>query len=291
MIWSWLRRHVLRELPAYCEGALSESERERVRGHLAKCARCRRLADEIGAGDSRARRLTPVSLPPQRAGAIRRALVESPAAEADSKSRRALPTTWKLAAAVAVLLGILWFALVRGPNVQVERASAPAAEFEELALALHAGLASGRARLEIETSSVSEVKTWLREHAGLSASLASSRPPEEQGRYLLRGATAVPGDGFTAAAISYSVGGEPVTLLTAREEDAPDSPRWGLLGKRVRYRLDSRTGSKTLTWTNSGQAYSLVSDLPQMGQEACLVCHTDPARRRTIESLGKSFPR
>jgi anti-sigma factor RsiW len=285
------RRHVSRDLPAYCEGALSESESEKIRGHLARCSRCRRRADEIAAGDSLAQRLTPVSLPSHRSVAIRRSLVEGPSAQAEGKPRGAFAMVWKLAAALAGVLGFLWFALARGPNVQVERASAAAAEFEELALAVHTGLASGRAHLEVEASSVPEVKRWLREHAGLSASLAASRPPEEKNRYLLRGATAVPGDGFTAAAIAYSVGGQPVTLLTAREEDAPDSPRWGLLGKRVRYRVDSRTGSKTLTWTNSGQAYALVSDLPQMGQQACLVCHTDPTRRRTIEALGTKFPR
>jgi hypothetical protein len=160
-----------------------------------------------------------------------------------------------------------------------------------VARALHAGLASGAARLQIETDSVPQVRRWLRERTGLSASLAASRPAAERERYLLRGAAAVPADGFTAAAISYSVDSHPVTLLTARAKEVPASPPWGLFGKKVRYRLDPRTGTKVLTWTNSGQAYALVSDLPQLGQQACLVCHTDPARRQVIQTLGKTFSR
>lgn len=288
------RKHVDRELPAYCEGALSEIESERVRKHLEQCGRCRRRAEETAAGVSLAGLLSPVSLPSDRAEAIRRSLVEGSGARGEAGREPAFSLAWRLAAlaaTVAATLGVIWYWRARGPDVQVEEASAPAAEFEELARALHSGLVSGNARLQIETDSVPQVRSWLRERTGLSASLAANRPAAERERYLLRGAAAVPANGFTAAAISYSVDSRPVTLLTARAKEVPASPHWGLFGKKVRYRLDPRTGTKVLTWTNSGQAYALVSDLPQLGQQACLVCHTDSARRRAIETLGNAFSR
>jgi hypothetical protein len=126
----------------------------------------------------------------------------------------------------------------------------------------------------------------------VSPSLATRRPAGEGHRYDLLGARAVQGEGFTAAAIAFRVDETPVTLLVAPGDRVPDAPRWSPLGKRVRWRVDSETGAKLLSWTNSGQAYTLVSELPGGGQQACLVCHTDPKRRALIASLdSKLAPR
>jgi hypothetical protein len=86
-------------------------------------------------------------------------------------------------------------------------------------------------------------------------------------------------------AVWYAVDGRPVTLTVARQQDVPDgTPAWTLAGKRVRAR---RMGAHNLlSWTNSGQSYVLVSDLPADGRRACFVCHTQAARRAVIERLA-----
>ena len=89
--------------------------------------------------------------------------------------------------------------------------------------------------------------------------------------------------------IAFRVDDKPVSLLVAPDARVPDAPRWSALGKRVRWQVDPETGAKLLSWTNSGQAYTLVSELPGGGQRACLVCHTDPRRRALIASLDSEL--
>jgi hypothetical protein len=86
--------------------------------------------------------------------------------------------------------------------------------------------------------------------------------------------------------VSYRVDGRPVTLAAAREADVPgETPAWTTASKRVRaYEV---AGHRVLSWANDGQAYVLVADLPGAGLRACLVCHTQPARRRVIDQLGR----
>ena len=57
-----------------------------------------------------------------------------------------------------------------------------------------------------------------------------------------------------------------------------------MAGKSVRSR--TADGHRLLSWTNSGQSYVLVADLPGDGRRACFVCHTQPARRRVIDRLA-----
>jgi hypothetical protein len=40
-----------------------------------------------------------------------------------------------------------------------------------------------------------------------------------------------------------------------------------------------------LTWGSDGQAYAMVSDLPDNGREGCFACHTDPRRRDLIRAM------
>ena len=90
------------------------------------------------------------------------------------------------------------------------------------------------------------------------------------------------------AAVVYAVDGVPVVLVTARQRDVPDAPRWSLGGKRVHHR--DVAGAHLLTWSNSGKAYALVSELPRLGRDACLLCHADPRRRELIRSLAAPSP-
>jgi hypothetical protein len=42
-----------------------------------------------------------------------------------------------------------------------------------------------------------------------------------------------------------------------------------------------------LSWTNSGQIYTLVTELPGLGLESCFICHTDADGRPLIRAIGR----
>jgi anti-sigma factor ChrR (cupin superfamily) len=284
------RRHVEPLLPRYAEGDLAPEEAQSVARHLDRCRRCREAEREVRAGLRLAARLEPAALPPERASAIRAALLAgAPAASATGAPAAAgrLPSRRWLAAAAAVVLvaGLGAWLRARPAHLRVVTSDASASRLEAAALALHERHRSDQLELDLRTRSVVEARRWSQAHVALDASLASQRPEEDGDRYELEGVRAVDLGGTTALAVAYRVDGRPVTLLTARAGDLPDhGPIWGFGGKTVRYRA-VRAGHKLLSWTNAGQAYTLVSDLPGYGQQACFVCHTNAARRQVITSM------
>lgn len=277
-----IRRHVDRYLAAYRDGALPEDLRRLVERHLARCRRCRERATEVEAGRRHASALGGVALPEEAEerilAALRRAAGESEEAAAPASPRHA----WRWAAAATVALGLAFLAVRAVPDVTVVAAGGPPIPLEALALEAKARFETGAQRPEEVTGSPAEVRDWL-EARGLSAALADRRTGRDRDAFELVGASDVSRPGMTAAAVSYRVDGHPVLLVAARQDEVAGAPRWGLLGKRVLYR--EHRGAKLLTWTNSGKAYTLVSDLPGLGQRACLLCHTDERRRRLVAEL------
>ncbi|MCI0352613.1 MAG: hypothetical protein L0Z53_24600, partial [Acidobacteriales bacterium] len=88
--------------------------------------------------------------------------------------------------------------------------------------------------------------------------------------------------GARAAVIGYQVDGRPVTLLTARVRDLHQELGEGFLSKAIIYRGGE---IKTFTWEASGQAYVMVSGLPHFGERGCILCHTQPERRKLIGNM------
>jgi hypothetical protein len=186
-----------------------------------------------------------------------------------------------------VILGLavgLW-RISRAPRLEAAPPNVPPSSMEQLALGLpQRGIASSPDALV--TGSASEARSWARTRTGLDVNLAAVRPPEDEGHFEIQGAQAVDYRGATALAVWYSVDGRRVTLATARAQDVPDHvAAWTLAAKSVRRRVVG--GSTLLSWTSSGQSYVLASDLPAPGLRACLVCHTQPARRRVIDRLAR----
>jgi hypothetical protein len=187
---------------------------------------------------------------------------------------------WLATAAAAACAGLLW--LSQRPSVAIELAPAAVGSLERIAIATHARVVGGEQPLALRTTSAGELRAWLGAR-GFSAALVSERPAEDGSRFQPVGVAPLGDAALPAAAVVYHVDGQPVVLVTARQADVPDAPEWTWHGKRVRYRRVGEGG--VLSWSNSGKAYALVSGLPHLGREACLLCHGDDARRRVIRSL------
>lgn len=275
--------HVEDRLAAYCDAALPDAEAREVRAHLERCARCRSAYGEIRDGHRAAGALGIVAMPKERAEAVRARLRE---AFVESRDERTGRWRWMGAAAALLLafgLGVVAALRYLAPG-PVLKETVAASSFEAAARGLHVALAGGREALDLVTDSPADARRFLRERAGVDASIAETRPVADGDRYRVVGVRLVRVGDAEAGAIVYEIDGHRVTLLVARDEDVPDAPRWSLAGKRVDVRRDDDpvTGLTTLTWRNSGNAYTLVSDLPDSGRESCFVCHTTDDRRRQI---------
>jgi putative zinc finger protein len=286
--------HVHDLLAPYCENALPEAEAREVKAHLETCAGCRAAHSDVERGLLWARALEPASLPEEAAARVRGALRAAPTGPSF------LP--WLgVAAAVVALLGIhrlqLRPVVATGPSpraafggLSFEPDPGEPTRFEETAFDLHQAHVDRHLDLDLRSSSVPEVREWAEDRVGLGVNLAVNRSPDDERRYVVEGVRKVAmAGGATALAVAYAVDGRPATLLTARAADVTDrTPEWGAGGKRVRFRDTGR--GKLLAWTNGGQAYALVSNLADYGQEGCLICHTTEVRRQAIRALGHATP-
>jgi hypothetical protein len=226
-----------------------------------------------------ARALAATSLPEERAAAIREAL--------RTTDTRAQAGGWRwmapLAAALLLVPAVLTWRAVRAPRLEVVPPGRPPSPFERRGIDLHERGPAGDG-VRLATSSAAEARAWGLRQAGVDLDLPAVRPAEDEGRFELRGVQTIRYRGEPAVAAWYTVDARPVTLLVARAQHVPDrAPAWTLAGKRVR--SQAAAGHKLLSWTNAGQTYVLVSDLPADGRRACSVCHTQPARRALIDGL------
>jgi hypothetical protein len=71
----------------------------------------------------------------------------------------------------------------------------------------------------------------------------------------------------TSDTIAQASGGEEISFLTKK------------------FHYDSINGLKVITWTDKGLTYALVSDLEELGQRSCIVCHHGAEDRHILESL------
>jgi anti-sigma factor RsiW len=263
------RLHAERWLAAYAEDQLPLPRRERVAAHLVRCGRCADRLAAIEEGLAAARGLVNVAPPSELDRRVLAAFAARPARRGgEAVQRRRTTARFVLAGSATVLLVVL--AVVSRRGVEVIPSPGPPGRLESLALASHRRLADGALDLQVKGDSPAAVRVWLRRRE-LAAALAERRPAEDAGRFRLLGAVDVSRPGMRAAAVHYHVDGAALTLLVARQDEAPDAPRWGRFGKRVHHR--SENGTDLLTWTNSGKAYTLAAEGGARVQRGCLLCH------------------
>lgn len=271
---------ILDLLPQYCEGLLPASRAESVSAHLLECGDCRAACEDIRAGVETLR-----SLPANRldAAASRRIL--------DSVRRGARPQRapsllrWISAAAAvaAIVAGVLLFQ--SGRRIELKMETGKPSELETIALQMHRQRLEGSLALDFRTSSAGAARSWMAQHGGVVADIALERPVEDGGSYQLEGVRRIESNGHSAMLVAYRVDSHAVTLVAARSADFADHPPEAAFAKRIFFHSDA-SGQKVITWSISGQSYSLVSDLPGYGQQGCFLCHTEASRRAMIRNMA-----
>ena len=268
-------RHVDHLLLGYAEGI---DPGDQVVRHLEGCPRCRAALEEIRRGLALARTLSPTEMPEERSAPIRATLMQVEASAARAWG-------WRLAAAAAAALaltaGVLAYEKWYDPEIDLRIQAEELSPFETAAVAEHRRLLAGQRVFDVESDSAAEVLRWAREKAGLVPALATFHPGKEAEQYRMRGAKLLSVGGARVARFNYQIHWRPVTLLMAQARDLTQAPPKGYVAKRIYYRFEG--GLKILTWSSGDASYVLVSDLAGYGQQSCLICHADTARRQLIE--------
>jgi hypothetical protein len=279
--------HVEDRLAPFCEGSLSEREARAVAAHLSRCRRCEGLRREVERALLLVASLPIEPLPVARAAEIRAQLAHARIGGATGGLSRRRGAAFAVAAVLAVAAAGAWLLThSTPPAVQLEPGDQLSA-FERAAVALQRQSAAGSLTLDLSSSDPLAVRRWIEEQTGLGANLALERPGEDAGRFELLGAKQTTVGAASAVAVAYRIDGAAAVLLTADEAAIADRPEaWKRAGKIVRHASDPLTRAKVLTWTSSGQVYTLVSVLPGLGLESCHICHTDAKRRRLIREIS-----
>jgi anti-sigma factor RsiW len=254
--------------------------------HLQTCPACQAELQEIRFGIRLAENLPQASAPDSLWDSIQQSLDQSIVADAGDHGRR---RSWALAfslAALVVITGLFsWYFGFR-QRLYVAPAVTEPSQFELAAVLEHSRRIQGALHWDLTTADTATLRTWVRVHAGLSASIPDNRPAEDRGHFRLVGARLLQVEGATAAEIGYQLDSYSVTLLTAQLAKLHKSPREAWFSKDVSYRLDTDHGYKVLTWGSDGQAYAMVSSLPGLGHKGCILCHTSAARRKLIDNIA-----
>ena len=190
------------------------------------------------------------------------------------------------AAAVAIITGAVSWQAAQAPRIESAPPDQPPSAFEQMAIDLHERGVPASGSAALTTASIPEARAWGRRRTGVDVSLPTVRPAEDDGRFDLRGVQAFEYRGARALGVRYSVDGRPVTLTVHTRATCPTARPPGR-GRQARPKAAGRAATRCSPWTNSGQSYVLVSDLPADGLPRLLRCHTQTARRAIIEQLAR----
>jgi anti-sigma factor RsiW len=271
-----MSQHVLDQLAAYDDGQLEPSEAARVDAHLAACAPCAAALADARHARGLLEALPPAAMPVEDVARLR-ARLRHPVPRRPHRA-------WPLGLAAAVIIGVsaaLIAARIVWPALQLVAATTPTG-LENEARALHDVLQRDQRRLEIRTTDAVAIRRWLSEHGGPDASRIKAISQDGWPEIRMRGASVVPVGSARVSLVAYDVDGQPATLLTAEQSDIASAPASAWFAKRVHVHPDA-DGRPALSWTTSGQTYAIVTERPETGLRACLVCHSDPSFRQRID--------
>ena len=271
-------RHVESELLALEDGRLGAERAAAVEAHLAGCLDCRVRRERLREVRAVLGSLPAPVLPAAVHARIRRRLVEPP--QRAPHGWRRLARCGAAIATLGVVALVTW--RVGRPWIWVSEASTPPSTLERAAQEADARLAGGDLVLDVDSPSPAGIRAFLRAAHAPAVELADSRV-EGAGGYRARGAAVIDVAHARTSLVVYQVAGHRVTLLSAPAAAFADAPLAIPFSKRVRHR--SSDGLNTLVWSASGQTYAVATDLPNRGEAACLLCHTDPRFARAIAAL------
>jgi len=273
------------QLAAYADDELGVDAALEVERHLDGCGTCRRAV-------ARQRHL---------AQALHTLYPAAPAPEVEARVRHALfglTSARRTATAGALVIAVAggFFAWRGGaafhtPGHDARPASAPMRASDPLAAdpapavvaaaALHREIDEGHMPLQLASTDVTTVNTWLRQHLPFAGTIGD--PGSDA--IVLTGATRVMLGAHPAGLVRYRSNGRTISLFLLA------APVWNDGAAPVRvgtvdFRVFQRRGLDLIGWSHASISYLLVSEDGLTTGDACAACHGSDARGAIAEFVA-----
>lgn len=259
------------DLHAYVDGELAPAETLAFEAHLVECAACRQEFEALVASVETVRGAQGLyEIPPASREQVQRLV-----AHHDQRLR-----WWRTAVAVS------FAAIICGAYVLVSGRMGSRDQFAAFAAESHLRYARGAMLLDIRSEQPSAVANWLSQRLPFHLTLPNYPEPAGQAKkYVLAGARLQQYGEDDVAYLAYRMDGRPISLLIA--SSARIVPTGGSVYQSggLTFHSTSSKGLQTITWTDRGLSYALVSDLRSVGAESCVVCHGGAGEDRKFAPL------
>ena len=272
------------------DGELTGTEEAELRAHLANCERCRQELDAALALSAaiRLEMLQPPSAELRNRietilgyrQRVEGTSQEPQQAEQSQGMLQLVPTIrhgvfahfgMSVAAGVAVIVSLLFAA-------RYEHNKRRATDFFLAAIAEHQDLVSGKAPLEISSTSPEVVTAWFSPQMPFRFRMPNSgRASEDRAKYVLAGGRVTSFQGKRAALLAYKMASETISILVAPEGEARAIGGTVFYSDAIEFHSMDVDHHHVVTWDTKGLTYALVSDQP-MEKRSCSACHMEAGR-------------
>jgi anti-sigma factor RsiW len=265
-------------LHSYVDGELPAEAAIAVEAHLLDCRPCAGEYQALRTVVDTVRGAKPIYQPP--AGG-RRELAGMLAEH--ERHLRILRLVW---AGVGCLL-----IAVAALSVYIMRQAAPYEHFVDLAADTHRRYARNALSLDYRSDDGPAVSAWLAERLPFRTSLPKyPTQPGTAKRYKLVGTRVVPFEDRSLGYVAYEMDGQPISLLIASASAVRPTGGRVYQSGALHFHFQTRQGLQLITWSDRGLSYALVSHVPALGAESCVVCHGTAAERPKFEGLVPRQP-
>jgi anti-sigma factor RsiW len=263
-----------RLMHAYLDGELSTREAVDVQIHLDRCPACTLLYRN----EKLFLDLTKKSLPSGVAPCDLKQKVKQ-ALGAAGEEKRFTKRLRHLAGSSLALAAVVVFIVVGG--LFPERK--PVLDLVDLAVHSHQEYLNGNIPLDIRSSDPIHVARWFEKRVDFQVSFAQE--PVKNLRLL--GGRLVEFQGGKAVFLSYEMGQHRLSLVMTASQGGDFFRGQEFTFKQIKFYQSNYHGFQTLSWTQEGLAYVVVSDRQELNKQACLICHGSDNQREVIKGFAE----
>ena len=264
-----------RIMHAYLDGELSTKETVDVQTHLDTCPDCSVLYRNEELFLDLIKKSLPSAVAPR---GLKHRVMQSLEAGSHEKrftKRLRLMTTPLLVSAVLAVV----FLVMNGSFPENKHVP----DLVDLAVHSHQERLNDNIPLDIRSSDPIHVARWFEKRVDFPVSFAQE--PVKNLRLL--GGRLVEFQGGKAVFLSYEIGQHRLSLVMTASQGGDFFGGQEFTFKQIRFSQSTYHGFQTLSWTQEGLAYVVVSDRQELNKQACSICHGSDKQRELIKGFAE----
>jgi mycothiol system anti-sigma-R factor len=266
---------IARIMHAYLDGELSAKETVDVQTHLDNCPECAVLYRNEKLFLDLIKKSLPYAVAPP---GLKHRVMQS--LKAGSHEKRFVK--WLRPMTIPLLVSavlVVVFIVVNG--FLPENKTVP--ELVDLAVHSHQERLNDNIPLDIRSSDPVHVARWFEKRVDFPVSFAQE--PVKNLRLL--GGRLLEFQGGKAIFLSYEMGQHRLSLVMTPPQAGDLFRGQEFTFKQMKFYQSTYHGFQTLSWTQEGLAYVVVSDRQELNKQACLICHGSDNQREVIRGFAE----